>query len=203
VKDNDTLRPLLGQVRRAIVPKIGQLTNDQSEIDRISTEIIRIVNMQPPPPEPLYFSILSALAKAILMQAETEVSARAVTAIPLSKVTIRLLSNITLFPEILYARMVQRTGGWAVPVPVPKPQGMGEVEYAKLRGFRSEREPQKDFDTRVIGIMTLYFAILTEGVSTPMPMAWAFPRYWTYFARLMSMSVLLRSDMALQIIAGK
>jgi len=136
------------------------------------------------------------------MQAETEVSARAVTAIPLAQVTIRLISNIEHFSDVLYARMVQRTGGWAVPIPIPKPQGMGEVEYMKLRGYRTERETQKDFDIRISGIMTLYFAILTAETSSPLPPVWSFPRYWTYFARLMSTPVLLRSDVATLILAG-
>lgn len=203
VKNDETLRPILGKTRRFIIPKIGQLTNSQSEIDRITTEILNVVHVQPPHPEPLYFAILSALSKAILMQAETEVSARAVTAIPLAKVTVRLLANINQFPEVLFARMAQRTGGWAIPIPIPKPQGMNEVEYMKLRGFRTERESQKDFDLRIVGIMTWYFAILMDSITTPMPLAWSFPKYWTYFARLMSTSVLLRSDTALQIVAGK
>ena len=136
------------------------------------------------------------------MQAETEVSARAATAIPLAKVTISLLTQVEFFPHVLYARMVQRTGGWAIPCPITKPQNASEVEYKKLRGYRTEREEQKDFENRVRGIMTLYFVILTEEVSQPMPPTWALPRYWTYLARLMSTPVLLRSDMAMQIIAG-
>ncbi|KIJ49204.1 hypothetical protein M422DRAFT_247004 [Sphaerobolus stellatus SS14] len=201
IKADDNLRPIYSKARRFITPKIGQLTNTQSEIERISTAILQVVLVQPPHPESLYFAILSSLAKAILKQAETEVSARAVTAIPLAQVTIRLLTNVEHFSDVLYARMVQRTGGLAVPIPVPKPQGMGEVEYMKLRGYRTERELQKDFDMRISGIMTLYFAILTSEVSTPMPPMWSFPRYWAYFARLMSAPVLLRSDITTQIIA--
>lgn len=196
------MRSVWSRGRRAIVPKIGQLTNSQSEIDRITTAILQIILVQPPHPEPLYFSLLSALAKAILMQAETEVSARAVTAIPLAKVTIGLLMHLEFFSDVLYARMVQRTGGWAIPIPVRKPANMNEVEYKRLRGYRTEREAQKDFETRAVGIMTLYFAILTSDVPQPLPPLWILPRFLGYISRLISTPVLLRSDLAMQIIAG-
>ncbi|KAF8573352.1 hypothetical protein K439DRAFT_1621586 [Ramaria rubella] len=202
IKRDANLRSAWSKGRRAMVPKIGQLTNTQSEISRITNAIIQIIRIQPPHPEPLYFSLLSALAKAILMQAETEVSARAVTAIPLAKVTIGLLTQLEYFPDVLFARIVQRTGGWVIPIPVPKPENMSEVDYKKLRGYRTEREEQKDFETRISGVMTLYFAILTQDVSESMPPLWALPRYWTYIARLTSTPVLLRSDMAMQILAS-
>ena len=136
------------------------------------------------------------------MQAETEISARAVTAIPLAKVTINLLLRIEFFSDVLYARMVQRTGGWAVPIPVEKPADMNEAEYLKLRGYRTEREGQNDFQIRVVGIMTLYFAILTSNVPQPLPPLWTLPRFLAYFTRLMWTPILLRSDLAMQIIAG-
>ncbi|KAF8511435.1 GLE1-like protein-domain-containing protein [Gautieria morchelliformis] len=202
VKADANLRTVWSRGRRAIVPKIGQLTNSQSEIDRITTAILQIVLVQPPYPEPLYFSLLSALAKSILMQAETEVSARAVTAIPLAKVTIGLLLHIQFFSDVLYARMVQRTGGWVIPIPVGKPANMSEAGYKKLRGYRTEREEQKEFETRVEGIMTLYFAILTTDVPQPLPPLWSLPRLWTYITRLTSTPILLRSDMAMQIITA-
>lgn len=136
------------------------------------------------------------------MQAETEVSARAVTAIPLAKVTINILTHVEFFSDVLYARMVQRTGGWAIPMPVRKPPDMSEVDYMKLRGYRTEREGQKEFETRVTGIMTLYFAILNSPVSHPLPPLWAPPRFWTYTTRLVSTPVLIRSDLAMQIMSG-
>ena len=196
------MRSTWSRGRRAIVPKIGQLTNSQSEIDRITTAILGVILVQPPHPEPLYFSLLSALAKAILMQAETEVSARAVTAIPLAKVTLGLMMHLEFFSDVLYARMIQRTGGWAIPIPIGKPATMSEVEYMKLRGYRTEREGRKEFETRVAGIMTLYFAILTSDIPHPLPPLWALPRIWLYFTRLVSTPILLRSDLAMQIISG-
>jgi nucleoporin GLE1 len=202
VKADPTLRSAWSRGRRGIVPKIGQLTNSQSEIDRITTAILRIILVQPPLPEPLYFSLLSALAKAILMQAETEVSARAVTAIPLAKVTLGLMIHLEFFSDVLYARMVQRTGGWAIPIPVGKPATMSEVEYKKLRGYRTEREGQKEFETRVAGITTLYFAILSTDIPQPLPPFWTLPRLWLYLTRLMSTPILLRSDLAMQVISG-
>lgn len=136
------------------------------------------------------------------MQAETEVSARQVTALPLAQVCIRFLINLPNFANVFYARMVQRTGGWAVPITVPKTGGISEVEYMKLRGYRTEREEQKDFEMRVVGIMTLYFAIVAGEIDAPVPPPFALPDFWLYLSRLMSSPALLQFDLAMQILAG-
>ncbi|GJJ12921.1 hypothetical protein Clacol_007168 [Clathrus columnatus] len=202
IKADDVLRPHLSKARRFITPKIGQLVDSRHEIERIAKSIHEYMYPTPQHPELIYIGISSVLSKSILMQAETEVSARQVTARPLAQVCIHFLTHLPNFSKVFYARMVQRTGGWAVPITVPKPEGISEVEYKKLRGYRTEREEQKSFEMRLIGIMTLYFAILVGETEDPVPPPFSFPDFWMYFARLLSSPVLLQTDIAMQILAA-
>lgn len=202
IKADDNVRPLLSKARRFITPKVGQLTNSSQEIERIASTISQYMCPTPPYPEILYLGFASVLSKALLMQAETEVSARQVTALPLAQVCVRFLIHLPNFANVFYARLVQRTGGWGVPITVPKPDGISEVEYKKLRGYRNEREEQKDFELRVVGIMTLYFAIMVAEVNAPVPPPFSLPDFWLYLSRLMSSPTLLQTDLAMQILAG-
>ena len=99
VKANKELKSLWSAGRRAITPKVGQLTNDQETITRISHEVVEVVLGSPRHPEPVYFALLSSLAKAILLQAETEVTAEKRSAGPLAQVAAHALGALAGFAE--------------------------------------------------------------------------------------------------------
>jgi nucleoporin GLE1 len=138
---------------------------------------------------------LSSLAKAIILQAETEVTAEVRTAEPLSKVTVNLLGHLEDFSTILYARIVQRVGGWAVPIVVPTVDFDGrpwqdKEERLKVMGYRKgasgeETETTSEYCTRIAGIMRIYFYILK--IRPPRGPLWPVfqtPRCWVWFARI-------------------
>lgn len=144
----------------------------------------------------LHIAILSSLAKAILMQAETEVTAEARTAEPLAKVTVRLLSATQEFGEIFHARLVQRVGGLAIPLVVPTTDYDGrpwanEQELRKAMGYRKgatgeDTETTSEYCTRISGIMRVYFHVLKLRPSKgPLHRMFQVPRYWVWFARML------------------
>src|SRR6266550_6405553 len=144
----------------------------------------------------LHIAILSSLAKAILKQAETEVTAEARTAEPLAKVTVRLLSVIQEFGEILHARLVQRVGGLAIPIVVPATDYDGrpwtnEQELRKVMGYRrgatgEDLETTSEYCTRISGIMRVYFHVLKLRPSKgPLHRMFQVPRCWVWFARML------------------
>jgi nucleoporin GLE1 len=101
-------------------------------------------------------AVLYSLSKAILRQAEVEVTAEKRSAIPLARVTSFFVRHLERFPQIFYMKLVQRTGGWPIPVKPPAEEGM---DYAKLTGFR-EGEGLPEYISRVAGLMRVYFQIL-------------------------------------------
>ncbi|KAF8882102.1 GLE1-like protein-domain-containing protein [Infundibulicybe gibba] len=213
VKSNKELKAEWGKWRRQITPKIGQLTNDQQAIKHISTQIIHILV---PPNSPahhraIYTALLSSLAKAILLQAETEVIAEKRSAQPLGQVTFILLDSLDGFSEIFFAKLVQRTGGWPIPVVVPNTDTGGQpwkdtADRTKAIGYRKsatgdDLETAAEYGARVSAIMRVYFHILKVPPSRqPLKPMFQLPRYWTWFARLMGERGLLETAVAPQLI---
>lgn len=157
----------------------------------------------------LYLASLSSLAKAILLQAETEVTAEKKSAIPLALVTANLLERLPDFPDIFFARLVQRSGGWPVPSVLPMTDADGtawvEETRTKAMGYRvsnSEQETTGEYVTRVSGMMRVYFLVMAAPVAKPLDSTFRLPRYWTYFARMMNDERLLSTAVAAQLLYG-
>lgn len=228
VKGEKALKSQWSAIRRQITPKIGQLTQDRATITRIIGQLIELVRPPTPHPQPLYLAVLSALSKCILLQAETEVTAEKKSAFPLAAVTCALLHHPLLsdtFPEVFYAKMVQRTGGWGVPVVVPTRDIDGQVwtdnEQRKAMGYRrtgggdggeeSVWESSGEYGTRIAGIMRVYFLVLglSASMSPTLPSAgpvgrvqsiFQLPRFWVYFSRMLGDERLLQTAVAAQIL---
>ena len=151
-------------------------------------QLLELVCPSTPLPQPLYLAALCSLSRSILLRAETEVTVVKESALPLAIVACALLHHPSLsdtFPEVFFAKMVQRTGGWGVPVVVPmhdvdeKPWDEGERR--KAMGYRytgrsdnggddnGEWESAGEYSTRIAGIMRVYFLVLSMSASAPTP----------------------------------
>lgn len=206
VKANKELKSLWSAGRRAITPKVGQLTNDQETITRISHEVVEVVLGSPRHPEPVYFALLSSLAKAILLQAEAEVTAEKRSAGPLAQVAAHALGALAGFAEAFWAKLVQRAGGWPVPVVVPRADVDGHAfvtaDRRKALGFR-EGEGFSEYTARVTGLMRVYFHVLCADTAAPLEPVFRLPRMWAYFARMLAEPALLKSSLAPGLLHGE
>ncbi|KAJ7594921.1 GLE1-like protein-domain-containing protein [Mycena floridula] len=203
VKSDKTLRAEWGSWRRQITPKIGQLTDDDDTVNRISTQLWNILAPQTPHQGVIYAALLSSLAKAIILQAEAEVTAKKESARPLARVAFNLLTSLDGFSDVLFAKLVQRVGGWPIPCRLPATDYDGrpwtdEAEKIKVLGYRKTIaddgretiEDQAQYATRVSGIMRVYFSIL-KVQTKPAPSMFQMTRSWTWFARILSERSLL------------
>lgn len=128
VSQNPTYRKACYTAKRAITPKIGQLTASSSVTLHIIEHLHETLNgLRPPAGQPTvtqpYTWTLNHLAKALVKQAETEVTAKLSTAYPLGRVVIGLLARgHTELGEVLMARFVKKcfwiTGWWPPKRPV-------------------------------------------------------------------------------------
>ncbi|KAI6004398.1 GLE1-like protein-domain-containing protein [Pisolithus orientalis] len=214
VKGDKALKSQWGAIRRQITPKIGQLTQDQATVTKIVRQLIELVRPPTPHPQALYLAALSSLSKCILLQAETEVTAEKKSAFPLAAVTYT-------FPDVFYAKMVQRTGGWSVPVVVPAHDVDGrawdDTERRKAMGYRRTGEgdgsgegtweSSGDYGTRLAGIMRVYFLVLgmSASISPAGPVGrvqriFQLPCFWVYFSRILGDPRLLETAVAAQIL---
>lgn len=125
VSSNPAYRSACFAAKRAIKPKIGQLTASAAATSRIINQLNELLNPLKEPgaaPEP-YVWVLNNLAKALVKQAEQEVTAKLSTAYPLARVVVGLLlRGHTELGEVLMARLVKKcfwiTGWWPPRQPV-------------------------------------------------------------------------------------
>ncbi|KAJ6504632.1 GLE1-like protein [Mycena vitilis] len=217
IKSVKAAKSAWGERRRKITPKIGQLTNDPRAILEI-TDFIHDQVVMPPQRHPpmLYTALISSLAKSFLMQAEIEVTAVNKAAIPLAQVAFTMLECLETFPDIFFAKLIQRCGGWAIPCAVPDIDFDGRpwkdnAERMKVMGYRISAQRELDspwviectveYMNRVAGLMRLYFHILRIPPQTrPMHPMFQLPRFWLWFVRILNTHSLLESPVAAQLI---
>ncbi|KAG9016023.1 hypothetical protein FRB90_003815 [Tulasnella sp. 427] len=208
---NSEWRKVWIAAKRFFTPKIGQVTNSQSAIDRIATEIHGKLSPLPTEayPQQLYLALLSSLAKAFLLQAETEITAKKDTAFPLARLVLKIIDlGHPMLADAFMARMVGRTGGWSLGAVVTREPGQSDEEFRKAHGHNPNDNAQ-DFMNRLVGIITLYAAILQTplGASRPVfgqapqpppfpPYCFQLPRLWTLLARIASTPALIHDRSA-------
>ena len=207
VKADKQMKAAWGDVRRKITPKIGQLTDSAREIDRISTEIYNLIHPTSSSGQ-VYGACLSSLAKAIILQAETEVTAEKRSAGPLSQVAMHMLGALDGFGQVFWAKLVQRVGGWAVPT-VPTGKWTSQEDQMKAHGIRKEEggwETTAARIPRVAGIMRVYFGILHQSSTSKKKLehqAFQAPRLWVWLARLMRNQTFWGDPMTAELLYGE
>ncbi|PPQ89307.1 hypothetical protein CVT25_000374 [Psilocybe cyanescens] len=209
VKANKELKAECGRLRRLITPRIGQLTNDPESISKISRELLQIMKPTNARPHdmPVYIALCSSLAKSILLQAETEVAAEPRSAEALGQVAFSLCESLDNFAPIFFAKLVQRCGGWPIPIVPPnhnldnKPWASRE-EFTKISGWRKSTidegiESIKDRSTRIAALMRVYFCVIKiTPARGPLDNMFQLPRLWTWFARITGDTKLLQDPVA-------
>ncbi|TRM58987.1 GLE1-like protein-domain-containing protein [Schizophyllum amplum] len=209
VKADAQMKSAWGGLRRQVVRKFGQVTNDAESIARVSNEITQLA-MPPGGLHPLILnSFYSSIAKAIMQQAETEVTAEKASAIPIARVAHRLLGTLDGFADIFFAKLVQRVGAW--PVPTAPPPADYDGQQWKSDHERFGYRPSQSSDgmesppqhvERVTGVMRVYFHILaTPPGDKPISNRFFQPtRYWVWYARALSHPSMLASDVCASLI---
>ncbi|GAA5868361.1 hypothetical protein JCM8547_002165 [Rhodosporidiobolus lusitaniae] len=176
VSQNPAWRKACFQAKRSITPKIGQLTSSAEAILRIITQLDELLsslksdpsNPSARPSEP-YTWTLNHLAKSLVKQAETEVTAKLGTAYPLGRVVIGLMTRgHTELGDVLMARLVKKcfwiTGYWP-----PKQPGQTDEAYQKTLGHAppSSSESLVQYSERMSGLVALYASILSTSPLLP------------------------------------
>lgn len=204
VKADRASKKTWNEIRRKITPRVGQLTNEPAVIASISQQIVQTLRPLTALPSDVYYASLSSLAKAILLQAETEVTAEKRSAKPIAQLTLNSINTLEGFSVVFWAKLCQRTGGWAVPVPMPSKDVDGTpftpTTLRKAFGLR-EDETSADHTSRVAGIMRVYFSLLLLPPSRPLPRDFQLPRFWMFVTRLIGQPALLHSSLATELLS--
>lgn len=185
VSENAAWRTFCFQNKRKITPKCGQLTNSRQQITRITKDLEEIIKTSKEIATTVYHWILNFLSKAVIKQAETEVTVNLYSAYPLATVCVFLMSNHSDLVDILLARFAKKC-----PYTIPylnynknTEEGRKALGFYRLRNGKFEEETS--YTERQCGIFAVFAAIMqTEYVPNYLPIHFG----WTLLAKILNES---------------
>ena len=158
----------------------------------------------------LHHALLASFAKAVIAQAETEVTAHKAQAKPLARVAVALIITYPALGDIFWARFVARAGCWMAGVEPSLLEGeqatsLSDKEKRKRWGARQD-EGLEEKMMRLSGVLRLYFHMLfvsmNLAVKDPLPLPFRPGRFWMYMAQLLNNAPMLGRAVAAEIIYG-
>ncbi|KAG7863300.1 hypothetical protein KL939_000619 [Ogataea angusta] len=197
---NKELKKLVGVQKRKINPKFGQLTNSEPQWQRIMSQIHGLVT-EAKSNELAYRWLLNFMAKAIISQAETEVTVKPDSAVPLAKLALNLLIVFPEFEYYLLARFVKKCPlviGYSCTIDTEE----GRLRMGWKRKADGKWEEDIQYDERLSGIATVYAVMCRLQIDAsflgcdaaqtrhPLPIS----RAWTMMSRLVNLPLELATN---------
>lgn len=202
VVNNPDWRKPCRDAKRIITPKVGQVTNSMSHIQtivcglcpdqhhpsdpsscyqaqQISSALASLQTIEQP-----YLWALNHLAKALIQQAETELTARVSAAFPLARLTQHLFALHPQLASVLIARLSKKCFYLTSFLP-PRSAYASDQAYAKALGLRPG-EGLMESASRLRGIVALFSAIVAvaDQSSSTAPKEFRPDAAWTFLAGL-------------------
>lgn len=196
VQDNKDLKKIVGSHKRKINPKFGQLTNSQQQLSRITSEIKDLI-LQAQPNELAFKWILNFVSDAIISQAETEVSVKPKSSLPLAKLTLNLL---IIFKDLSYFILAKfyKSCPFLLGYSCSQDTEEGRVRLGWNRDESNGKwENETQHNERLSGIATLYFVITRlkldqtynsydpSSTTHPLPIS----NSWIFLSRIVDTSI--------------
>lgn len=176
------LKKATSALKRKINPKLGQLSNSRSHVTNLTSQVIESVNSARQLGQLSFQWILNFLAKAVVDQAETEVTVKQAAALPLAMFVELIMQNFPDFEHFLMARFVKKC-----PFIIGFVDKIDTEEGRKRMGWRRSEgkwEDESKYDERVAGICTVWSVI----AATPSVRAesFSYARLWQFLSRMVN-----------------
>lgn len=188
-KDKD-LKRNINALKRKINIKFGQLSNSMTQLNQISHETVELVK-QTSSNQLAYKWILNFIAKAIVSQAETEVTVKPTAALPLARLSMHLLYNLDGLYDFLCPRFVKKCCliiGFTCPI---------DTEEGRIRmGWRrheSKWEPEVKYEERIGGICSVW-AVMARLEHDSKFAFFSMDAEWKFAARMLNTEKSLLSN---------
>ncbi|KAL1916417.1 uncharacterized protein VTP21DRAFT_5608 [Calcarisporiella thermophila] len=175
--------------KRHITRMVGQLTNSRTQILKIATDMDTLFNEAGRVNDLVRLWMLNFTAKAVVKQAETEVTVKPSTAFPLALVCVLLFSRHSEFLDILMARFVKKCI-YVIPHFVDRQPGQSAEDFLKLAGYKKKDEDEWENDVqyteRMCGMLALWSAIV-QTTPTECQNVYPIRHAWIWLARISNM----------------
>lgn len=182
MNNNKDLKKNANVIKRKLNVKFGQLSSSMAQLRTISQDVISLVNYAKQN-DLVYQWILNFVAKAIVAQAEAEVTVKPTAALPLARLAVFLLDGLDGLYYYLCARFAKKCAlilGYTCSI---------DTEEGRIRmGWkRSDEkwESEVKYEERIGGIVTVW-AVMSRVCKNDKFPFFSLPAEWRFMARMLN-----------------
>lgn len=199
VSKNSDLKKVCFNVKRHLKPKLGQLTDSKQQLKMILSEVDKILNDAKNHNELAYKWAINFFAKAIVAQAEAEVSVKIQAALPLGTLALQVMVRHIDLVDFLLARFVKKCPhviGFSCAIDTE--EGRKRMGWKRPDGEKWEDETM--YSERMAGICSVWTVINQAKLSAAHNQKHPYPisHSWRFIARHLNRdtSTLTNTDFA-------
>ncbi|ORX83772.1 GLE1-domain-containing protein [Anaeromyces robustus] len=188
VKENKEWKKQSFMLKMKITTRVGQITNTRDSVKEISNALNDVLNQGKQISNEVYYWLMDFLGKAMMKQAEKEISINKTMAFPLAHIFNIIVSNHEPFFKIFMGRLYKKCI-YLIPRYGYKTKDKSDEECLKEIGYKKTSEGMENesrYNERMEGMITLFSAIIqtpnTSG-NSKLNMASG----WTWLARILNM----------------
>lgn len=184
VSKNSDLKKFCFNTKRHLKPKLGQLTDSKQQLKMILSEVDKILNDAKNHNDLAYKWAINFFAKAIVAQAEAEVSVKVQAALPLGTLALQVMVRHEQLVDFLLARFVKKCPhviGFSCPIDTE--EGRKRMGWKRPDGEKWEDETM--YSERMAGICSVWTVINQAKLSAAHNQKHPYPisNSWRFIAR--------------------
>jgi len=188
VKGNKDWKNQTFKLKMKITTRVGQITNTRDSVNEISNALNDVLNQGKQISNEAYYWLMDFLGKAMVKQAEKEVSLNKTMAFPMAHIFNIVVNNHEPFFKIFMGRLYKKCI-YLIPRYGYKTKDKSDEECLKEIGYKKTSdgmEHENSYNERMEGMITLFSALIqtpnTSG-NSKLNMASG----WTWIARILNM----------------
>ncbi|KAI8318414.1 GLE1-domain-containing protein [Martensiomyces pterosporus] len=187
IRENKEVKSYCFMQKGLITRSIGQLKDSQEFVNRISQKIIGIIDESARYGPDAQTWVINLTAKAIVKQAETEVTVHRNIAYPLAAVAVNVMLRHPGLVDLFLVRLVKKCP-YIVPQFIGRKPNQSSDEFLRSIGYKEKDDDVLETDVmyeeRMNGMLSLYAAVLQTTPPNSQPNPFPVAHGWTWLARI-------------------
>ncbi|KAI9501432.1 hypothetical protein GGI25_004474 [Coemansia spiralis] len=196
IKSNKAVKAYCFKQRGIIVRSFGQLKDSQEFVNRVADTVKKVVAdaaSQTSNGSDVQRWMLNLVAKAIVKQAEKEVSVAHHAAYPLAAAAVLIMQSYPLLADMILVRLIKKCP-YVIPEFASRKQGQPADEYLRSIGYKEKDEGELETEgiyvERMAGMIALFAAIVQTSNASGIRNAQKHPLSikfgWIWMARMLN-----------------
>ncbi|KAJ2714343.1 Nuclear pore complex nucleoporin component [Coemansia spiralis] len=191
IQGNPAIKAACFKQRGLVTRGLGQLKDSWEFVARTADNINAIVTEAARSGPVVERWMLNLVAKAIVKQAEREVSVAHHAAYPLAATAVKIMQSHPQLVDMLMVRLVKKCP-YVIPEYIRRQPGQSVTDFMRASGYKenesSELESEGIYMERMAGMLALFAAIVQTAPVGGSPNPFPIRHGWTWLARMLNLA---------------